>query len=494
MSGTGGLGRFVGREGRGTGSNSLPLGGQPQSARAAAAAFKVSTKEIKRVSTPSTHFTNPTPEPQYPLNGYQPTAPTPPYKILMKAPLAPAREPSRDRLDDTTAGSDFDKTLSERHFKAALEAVPSVQGHEQGYEQEYSDSNRALSSQSASANEFEDDEDYPEQHQNGNKGILDAQGYTHTRFERPEEYQSEPVQPEPPHTLRRQRDVSPIVQRQDHPLRLPAQASGIAGRFTQSMNVPIRSSQHEHIPIEQPQHPKKRSRSPEFPRHGPNRRHETDRHSFRTEPEVPRVSGFFDTQQNDRQGEAEDVSKTASPDRTPRRSRQPRSNHSASSQHPSIDNPGTQPQPVEPPQPIVADYDDEALKSMTYAQVEADNWEMSRKGPANNDNRPLAERLQELVAQIEPEDIGRRDNSHGIEFFSSISTAEWEQSGEWFVHKFADLMKAFMEKRTQRRLATEKFESELRAREKVIRGKSDKLDKMFKDMRASGEDMLRGKV
>jgi hypothetical protein len=131
---------------------------------------------------------------------------------------------------------------------------------------------------------------------------------------------------------------------------------------------------------------------------------------------------------------------------------------------------------------------------MTYAQVEADNWEMSRKGPATNNSRPLAERLQELVRQIELEDIGRGDNSYGVEFFSSISTAEWEESGAWFVDKFADLMKAFMEKRKQRRLATERFESELRAREKVIRGKSENLDKMFKDMKASGEDMLRGKV
>lgn len=480
----------MGREGRGSGSNALPLGGQPQPSRAGAAALKVSAKEIKRASTPSTQYTDPTPELQYPPNGYQLTPQTPPYKKLMKAPLPLAREPSRDVLDDTIAGSDFDKTLSERHFKAALEAVPPVQGHEQ----EYSDSNRAPSSQSASANEYEEDEDYPVQHQNGIQGRGDAQGYTHTRFGRPVEYQSEPVPLEPQHTLRRQRDVSPIVQRQEPAPRLPTQASGIAGRFTQSMNVPIRSSQQEHIPGEQPQYLKKRSHSPEFPRGDKNRRHETDCHPFQAEAEVPRVSGFFDTRQNDHQVEVEDVSKTASPDRTPRRTQQTESNYSTGSQHPPSDNPGPQSQPAESLQEAVADYDDEALQSMTYAQVEADSWEGSRKGPAADDRRPLAERLQELVRQIEPEEIGKVDNPHGTAFFLSISTAEWEESGEWFVSKFSDLMKSLMEKRTQRRLATENYERELRDREKVIRGKSENLDKMFKDMRASGEDMLRGKV
>jgi hypothetical protein len=48
--------------------------------------------------------------------------------------------------------------------------------------------------------------------------------------------------------------------------------------------------------------------------------------------------------------------------------------------------------------------------------------------------------------------------------------------------------------RKKRRAITEKFESEIRAREEAVRGKSENLKKTFEDMQASGEGVLRGKV
>jgi hypothetical protein len=75
-----------------------------------------------------------------------------------------------------------------------------------------------------------------------------------------------------------------------------------------------------------------------------------------------------------------------------------------------------------------------------------------------------------------------------------LSTKEWEESGDWFVDRFAGLMGALKEKRRQIRSVTEKYETELRDREKIIKGQSDGLDTMFKDMRRGGEDMLRGKI
>jgi hypothetical protein len=55
-------------------------------------------------------------------------------------------------------------------------------------------------------------------------------------------------------------------------------------------------------------------------------------------------------------------------------------------------------------------------------------------------------------------------------------------------------MKQLKEKRQEKRRVTEKFEAEIEAREKVVRGKSDLFEKKLKEMQASGEGVLRGKM
>lgn len=62
------------------------------------------------------------------------------------------------------------------------------------------------------------------------------------------------------------------------------------------------------------------------------------------------------------------------------------------------------------------------------------------------------------------------------------------------IDKFADLLKQMKQKKQEKRELTEKFEAEIEAREKAVRGKSDLLDKMFDEMKASGEGVLRGKI
>jgi hypothetical protein len=75
-----------------------------------------------------------------------------------------------------------------------------------------------------------------------------------------------------------------------------------------------------------------------------------------------------------------------------------------------------------------------------------------------------------------------------------MSTTDWEESGDWFVDRFSQIMQDMKNNRKKRRAITEKFESEIRAREEAVRGKSENLKKTFEDMQASGEGVLRGKV
>jgi hypothetical protein len=449
-----GVNNFV-RSARISGANNPPAAGQPtRSDRASAGKFKFSSRELPSKSAPPfRRYVSPTPESRYQSNGYH-TAPAPTY-------VQPTRSATpKDSLDDTIVSSNFDKTISETHFADALNDIESIKGDEH-YSDDSGSSSEPYYQKVVRTREY------------------DAYQDTNADVYRPsEKLQNEPIQSAPLHPLRRQREKSPIVERSTPP-RQPTQASGISGRFTQSQGYPIRNQQ-AHISDEATL--KKPSPSPDFL--GQNNRPTAERQSYSLGG--PAASGVFGSQENGNRGDVRD-SKTISPDGTPRAVHQPRSSQYTSSQA-SSDYRESRAQA--PKRGFISDYSDEALKRMSYAQIEADTWEFSANGPAPVDNRPLDDRLQGVVTQIR---LGEQ-NAQASNFFSNLSTAEWEESGEWFVDKFTDLMMAMREKRKERRVVTEKYEGELKEREGVIRDKSDNVDRMLKDMRASGEDMLRGKV
>ena len=137
------------------------------------------------------------------------------------------------------------------------------------------------------------------------------------------------------------------------------------------------------------------------------------------------------------------------------------------------------------------DYTREQLKSMKYTDLKAEDW----------DTIPNAKPF-ELAPQLQGRSIGeqvehyahQKEEQQLIDFYEHLSTSEWEQAGDWLIDKFADLLKQMKQKKQEKRELTEKFEAEIEAREKAVRGKSDLLDKMFDEMKASGEGVLRGKI
>jgi hypothetical protein len=55
-------------------------------------------------------------------------------------------------------------------------------------------------------------------------------------------------------------------------------------------------------------------------------------------------------------------------------------------------------------------------------------------------------------------------------------------------------MKDIVAIRQEKRQLIEKFEAEIEAREKAVRGKSENLEERFKTMKATGQQVLRGKM
>jgi len=140
------------------------------------------------------------------------------------------------------------------------------------------------------------------------------------------------------------------------------------------------------------------------------------------------------------------------------------------------------------------DYTDEMLKGMKYSDLKAEDWDTIPgpkrfELPAKIRGKPLAEQIAYYADRAK-----KNDDSEDVLFYEHLSTSEWEEAGDIIIEKFGDLLKQLKEKRQTKRRITEQFEAEMEAREKAVRGKSNLLGKKLKEMQASGQDMLKGKM
>jgi hypothetical protein len=145
-----------------------------------------------------------------------------------------------------------------------------------------------------------------------------------------------------------------------------------------------------------------------------------------------------------------------------------------------------------------ADYDDKQLESMTYQNLKDETWESETHGKAStvplelhDPSLPLSERFQNCV-KLDSEKEETQDIQ--VEFFAKLPTREWEEAGDLFIERFADIMTKLKEARQTKRKIAMDFEKLIDDREAAIRERSEKIDKDLADMRKGGEGVIRGKL
>lgn len=131
------------------------------------------------------------------------------------------------------------------------------------------------------------------------------------------------------------------------------------------------------------------------------------------------------------------------------------------------------------------DYDDQALSSMSHTtlQNEPFDWDpaqAARQGHAG-DAASLTDKLQQFSQQPE------RDQRV---FFASMSMQDWEESGDWFVDRFADLMKKLKDARRDKRHTMQQFENEAFEREEAVRIRAEAIDRKLNKMRQEGQRVV----
>lgn len=126
------------------------------------------------------------------------------------------------------------------------------------------------------------------------------------------------------------------------------------------------------------------------------------------------------------------------------------------------------------------DYDDKALSQKTFGDLLNEPFDLDPAQAGNDqggDGNPLSNKLDRFANQ--PEEEQR-------EFFASMTMEDWEESGDWLVDRFTDLMKRMKEARREKRKIAVDFEMEAAKRAEAVEKRSDALDRKMCKMRQDG--------
>ncbi|KAI5283786.1 hypothetical protein KEM54_001843, partial [Ascosphaera aggregata] len=95
----------------------------------------------------------------------------------------------------------------------------------------------------------------------------------------------------------------------------------------------------------------------------------------------------------------------------------------------------------------------------------------------------LHEKLDRLKALTE----GQRRT-----FFSSLTLKEWEDSGDWLIDQFRELLKRTKDARKERRKIAMVFEREIARRYADVEAESRAIKCRMNELKTGGLDVLRG--
>ncbi|RFU35815.1 hypothetical protein B7463_g531, partial [Scytalidium lignicola] len=138
------------------------------------------------------------------------------------------------------------------------------------------------------------------------------------------------------------------------------------------------------------------------------------------------------------------------------------------------------------------DYSDKELRGMSYSNLREEVFETDSHPPQPDIPRHLQGPNITLSDRISYFVDSRNTDAQAL-FFGRMTMEEWEQTGEWFMERFGTILQDFGKARRNKRVLAAKFEEEIGAREKAVRGKINGINRELDEMQNGGEMVLRGK-
>lgn len=131
------------------------------------------------------------------------------------------------------------------------------------------------------------------------------------------------------------------------------------------------------------------------------------------------------------------------------------------------------------------DYDDKTLASMQFAKLQKQDFDFDpAKAEALSAEIPqgtLDEKLRHFV---------RRDKESQSEFFQKMSVRDWEDSGDWFLERFGEVVNKFKTARQERRAIADRFETEVATRADTVHTKIERIDETLASMKQEGKGLM----
>ncbi|GAP82599.2 hypothetical protein SAMD00023353_0101360 [Rosellinia necatrix] len=135
------------------------------------------------------------------------------------------------------------------------------------------------------------------------------------------------------------------------------------------------------------------------------------------------------------------------------------------------------------------DYDDGALAAMDYTTLKSEDFDFD---PAQAEARSVFD-LPRGTLPEKLEHFFTEDEANQANFFTKMPVKDWEESGDWFLGRFGEIMARFKEVRQEKRNIVNVFENEIAEREEAVRTKIHGIGQTLTDLKTEGEDMMLGK-
>ncbi|KAI1822824.1 extracellular mutant protein 11-domain-containing protein [Xylaria intraflava] len=135
------------------------------------------------------------------------------------------------------------------------------------------------------------------------------------------------------------------------------------------------------------------------------------------------------------------------------------------------------------------DYDDGALAAMDYAALKHEAFDFD---PAQAEARSVFEPPRGALPE-KLEHFLEQDEEHQAGFFAQMPVRDWEESGDWFLEKFGEIVHRFKEARKNKRDIVNALENQIAEREDAVRNKIQGIGQTLTDLKNEGEGMMLGK-
>lgn len=137
------------------------------------------------------------------------------------------------------------------------------------------------------------------------------------------------------------------------------------------------------------------------------------------------------------------------------------------------------------------DYDIETLKTMSFSDLDSAAFLSDPR--THTTQVPVDASGSAITLEQRLTNLSRMNTDDQKSLFRSLSDAENEDVGQWFVKSFADDLKRLMEVRLQRRKKALMYELEARKRQREVDTKSADLDAELSELKKGGSQLIEGR-